>query len=62
MIFKCGLCEKTKWGQHSTIQYRALTSSGKPKVYSMKICEDCANEIEKGQGSAKPERDDREGD
>jgi hypothetical protein len=47
MIDKCGLCNKYKFNMHDEIHYTALDKKGSSEDFVMKICEDCANEIEK---------------
>lgn len=46
MISKCGICTKYKFNIKDEVHYTALNSKGLPESYVMKICEDCANEIE----------------
>lgn len=57
MIFKCGLCEKTKIGKHSKLVYRALSDDGLPEDYEMKICKQCSKYVSAGAVDGRPERD-----
>lgn len=42
MMFRCGLCNKTKMGKYNLLQYVALNDDGLSQDYSMKICKPCS--------------------
>lgn len=42
MMFRCGLCNKTKMGKYNLLKYVALNDDGIPADYSMKMCKPCS--------------------
>ena len=47
MMFKCGLCERTRFGKKHYLRYSALDDQGFPEQYTMNMCEKCAAEMQK---------------
>jgi hypothetical protein len=46
-MFKCQLCERTRFGKKHHLRYKALNEDGEPETYTMNICIKCAGVIEK---------------
>lgn len=42
MMFRCGLCSKTKMGKYNLLRYVALNDDGIPTDYNMKVCKPCS--------------------
>jgi hypothetical protein len=42
MMFKCGICNKTKMGKYNLLKYVALDENNLPCDYSMKMCKPCS--------------------
>jgi len=47
MMFKCGLCERTRFGKKHYLNYSALNDEGIPEQYIMNMCVKCATEMQK---------------
>lgn len=47
MMFKCGLCLKHSFKKKHKLNYNALNESNEPTVYTMNICNKCAEGIER---------------